>query len=175
MLLNMFTSPDESRFTNAENSSLMIVLFFQKLNKITLSAKWPPLQVRSAFHNVALLDLEFWCKCLQIRSLQNKWSADYVSLHPLLSITRPPLLLYQHVALWGHSDLDKVFSNPGRKELGVFYGPMTLDHSAAQHRPTGAWTGMGRAGLQGLEPSVGAVDLGTVPVGAKFWWHQLTA
>lgn len=57
MLLNMFTSPDESHFTNAENRSLMIVLFFQKLNKITLSVT--PSASQECLSHVALLDLEF--------------------------------------------------------------------------------------------------------------------
>lgn len=57
MLLNMFTSPDESHFANAENRSLMIVLFFQKLNKITLSVT--PSASQECLSHVALLDLEF--------------------------------------------------------------------------------------------------------------------
>lgn len=154
MLPNMFTSPDESRFTNAENTSLMIILFFQQLNKITLSV-------------TCKSGVPFTCSFAWFRVLMqtppdkksaNKRSADYVSLHPLLSITSPPLLLCQHVALWGHSDLDKVFSNLGRKESGFWCfmapWPWITQHSAQTHRCL-HWHGEGRTARAGTHRGCG--------------------
>lgn len=144
MLLNMFTSPDESHFTNAANRSLMIVLFFQKLNKITLSVT--PLCKSGVPFTCSFAWFRVLMQTPPDKKSANKRSADYVSLHPLLSVTSPPLLLCQHVALWGRSDLDKVFSNPGRKEPGCVlwpHDPGSLSSSAQTHRCV-HWHGEGR-------------------------------
>lgn len=93
----------------------------------------------------------------------NKRSADYMSLHPLLSVTSPPLLLCQHVALWGRSDLDKVFSNPGRKEPGCVlwpHDPGSLSSSAQTHRCV-HWHGEGRTARVGTRQGCGR--LGNCP------------
>lgn len=164
MLLNMFTSPDESHFTNAENRSLMIVLFFQKLNKITLSVT--PSASQECLSHVALLDLEFWCKRLQIRSLQTN---DLLITCHFTHCCPSPAHRSCSANMWlcgAAVTWIKYLATLGERSQDVFYGLMTLDHSAARHRPRGACTGMGRAGLQGLEPARGVAGLGTVPVGA---------
>lgn len=106
----------------------------------------------------------------------NKRSADYVSLHPLLSITSPPLLLCQHVASWGHSDLDKVFSSPGRKELGCVLWPCdpgSLSSSADPQLGALAWGGQGCKAWN--PPWVWRAWELSLLVLSKFWWHQMTA
>lgn len=104
----------------------------------------------------------------------NKRSADYVSLHPPLSITSPPLLLCQHVALWGHSDLHKVFSNPGRKELGCILWPHDPGSLCSDPQVSAlAWGGQNCKGWS--PPWLWQAWELALWVLTKLWWHQMTA
>lgn len=54
----------------------------------------------------------------------------------------------------------------GERSWDVFYGPVTLHHSAAQHRPTGALAWAGQGWNPWLESPMGVAGWGTVSVGA---------
>lgn len=156
MLLNMFTSPDKSHFTDAKNSLLMTVLFFQKLNEITLSVT--PSASQECLSHVARLDLEFWCKRLQIRSLQT--NDLLITCHfthccpsPAHHCCSANMWLRGATVTW-----IKYLAALGERSWAVFYGPVTLDHSAAQQTHSWVrWRGEGRAARLGTHHGCGGL------------------
>lgn len=113
-----------------------------------------PSASQECLSHAALLDLEFWCKRLQIRSLQTN---DLLITCHFTHRCPSPAHHSCSANMWlcgATVTCIKCLATLGERSWDVFYGPMTLDHSAQTHRCV-HWHGEGRTARVGAHHGCG--------------------
>lgn len=149
----------------------MIILFYQQLNKITLSVTCQS----AVLSHVALLDLEFWCKRLQIRSVQTNDllitchfthccpSPAHHSCSASMWLCGATVTWIKYLAALGERSQD----------FGGLWPRITQQLSTDPQVPALAW---GEQDCKGWNPPWvwQAWELSLLVL-SKLWWHRMTS